>query len=114
MPLTPGGPQIVLAGGSPAAAKRAARLGLGMITEVSGLKAAYEQACAERGVEPGMFHEAPPKVVTVGFVDPDPDALWERVGPYLLHDANMYAAWNHEAGKTNFVNIEGATVFGKR
>lgn len=106
-PFTPGGPDISLGGGTPAAARRAARLGLGMTTETHGVRDAYLTACADLGVEPGLFIEAPPRAVTVAFVDADPDALWARIGPHLLHDARTYAAWNADAGKTVFESIEG-------
>ena len=31
--------------------------------------------------------------MTSAFVAEDVDAAWARLGPYLLHDARMYAAW---------------------
>jgi hypothetical protein len=99
---------MALGGGTVAAAKRAARLGLGMITEAPGIRDAYLEACAELGVEPGFFVEAPPQAVTVAFVDPDPDAVWAKVGPHLLHDAQTYAAWNAKAGKTGLDAVRGA------
>lgn len=98
-PFTPGGPGLALGGGTEAAARRAARLGLGMVTEAPGLADTYRAACAELGVTPGLVIEAPPHAVTVAFVDRDPDAAWARLGPHLLHDARTYAAWNAKAGK---------------
>ena len=32
------------------------------------------------------------------FVAEDPDRAWQEIGPYLLHDAQMYAAWFGDAG----------------
>ncbi len=98
-PLTRGGPGLALGGGTKAAARRAARLRLGLVTEAPGLTEAYRAACAELGVEPGVCHEAPARTVTVAFVDRDPDAAWARLGRHLLHDARAYAAWNARAGK---------------
>jgi alkanesulfonate monooxygenase SsuD/methylene tetrahydromethanopterin reductase-like flavin-dependent oxidoreductase (luciferase family) len=100
VPATPGGPAITLGGGTVAAVRRAARLGLGMITETPGLKDAYLSACEEFGVAPGAFHEAPRDPVTVAFIAPDLDAAWQQIGPHLLHDASMYAGWNKQAGKS--------------
>ena len=100
VPATPGGPAILLGGGTVAAVRRAARLGLGMITETPGLKDAYLSACAEFGVTPGTFHEAPPNPVTVAFIATDLDAAWQEIGPHLLHDASTYAGWNKQAGKS--------------
>ena len=41
----------------------------------------------------GPLHRSAAGTVTSAFVAEDPDAAWERLGPYLLHDARMYAAW---------------------
>jgi hypothetical protein len=35
----------------------------------------------------------PAGAVTAGFVAHDPDRAWAEIGPYLLHDARMYAGW---------------------
>src|SRR5262249_23262155 len=89
VPHTPGGPMIMLGGGTPAAVRRAVRLGLGMITERhAGLTELYEQECAAAGVEPQLFFEAPQDSVTA-FIAEDPDDLWSKIGSYLLHDARM-------------------------
>jgi alkanesulfonate monooxygenase SsuD/methylene tetrahydromethanopterin reductase-like flavin-dependent oxidoreductase (luciferase family) len=100
LPVTPGGPPLLMGGGTPAAARRAARLGLGMIAERSGdLERIYRRACEAAGREPGMFVGGGDATVVATFVDHDPDAAWERLGPYLLRDARAYAAWNLGAAK---------------
>ena len=108
-PTTPGGPPLFLGGGTPAATRRAARLGLGMITEAPGLAGDYAEACRQRGVAPGSFIEGPARGVTAAFVDHDPDALWDRIGHHLLHDATTYHDWNAAAGKTGLDAITAAT-----
>jgi alkanesulfonate monooxygenase SsuD/methylene tetrahydromethanopterin reductase-like flavin-dependent oxidoreductase (luciferase family) len=94
-PATPGGPPCLLGGGSPAAVRRAARFGLGMLTQGGdpSLAALYREECARHGRAPGLFIDPPPGTVTSAFVAEDPDSAWERIGPYLLHDARMYASW---------------------
>ena len=100
IPLTPGGPLLFMGGGTPAAARRAARLGLGMITERTGdLEQHYVAACRALGKEPGMFVGGGDATVVATFVDHDPDAAWDRLGPFLLHDARAYAEWNVGAAK---------------
>ena len=99
-PLTPGGPPLFLGGGTPAAVRRAARLGLGMITERGGdLEELYLSECRALGTEPGFFVSGGDETVAAAFVDRDPDAAWERLGPYLLRDARTYADWHVGAAK---------------
>lgn len=99
-PMTPNGPFICLGGASEAAAKRAARLGLGFLGERdSGLREVYEKACAEGGTTPQLFFEAPADAITAAFVHQDPDRFWDDLGPHVLHDQAMYHEWNVAAGK---------------
>lgn len=99
-PLTPGGPPLLMGGGTPAAARRAARLGLGMLTERTGdLERVYREACRAAGREPGLFVGGGDATVVATFVDRDPDAAWEHLGPHLLRDARAYAAWHEGAAK---------------
>jgi len=94
-PQTPGGPPLLLGGNSPAAVRRAARLGLGMITQGGdpSLAELYREACAEAGREPGLFVNPPPGSVLSAFVAEDVEQAWAELGPYLLHDARCYARW---------------------
>ncbi len=94
-PVTPGGPMLLLGGGSPAAVRRAARLGMGMITQGGdpGLEALYRAECEKAGTTPGLFVHPVGDSPTSCFVADDPDRAWAEIGPYLLHDARMYAAW---------------------
>jgi len=94
-PTSPGGPLLLLGGSSPAAVRRAARFGLGMLTQGGDptLAALYRAECALHGRAPGPFIDPPADTVTSAFVAEDPERAWEQLGPHLLHDARMYAAW---------------------
>ncbi len=94
-PATPGGPLLLLGGGSAAAVRRAARFGLGMVTQGGdgSLGVLYRAECERRGTTPGFFIEPPAGTVTSAFVAEDPNAAWARIGVHLLHDAQMYASW---------------------
>jgi alkanesulfonate monooxygenase SsuD/methylene tetrahydromethanopterin reductase-like flavin-dependent oxidoreductase (luciferase family) len=94
-PLTPGGPPLLMGGKHPAVIRRAARLGMGMLTPGgdAALEELYREACAEAGTEPGLFLNPVGTTVNSGFVAEDPDRAWREMGPHLLHDANMYAEW---------------------
>lgn len=93
-PLSPGGPTLFMGGHSKAAIRRAARFGMGVLTEgATGLEGFYREECAKAGTQPGLFFDSPPGSVSSAFVAEDPDTAWKEYGPYLLHDAKMYAQW---------------------
>lgn len=94
-PFTPGGPMVMYGGGTPAAARRAARLGMGFFAQTGegDLETVYRAECATHGVEPGMCMIPTSGSATSMFVVENVDRGWERLGPYLLHDAQMYASW---------------------
>ena len=94
-PVTPGGPMLLMGGGSPAVARRAARFGMGMIAQGGNpeLEKIYREACTEHGTTPGLFVNPAADMPTSVFVAEDPDRGWEELGPYLLHDARMYGEW---------------------
>nr|WP_090338913.1 LLM class flavin-dependent oxidoreductase [Mycolicibacterium malmesburyense]CRL66943.1 luciferase family protein [Mycolicibacterium malmesburyense] len=96
-PASPGGPYMLIAGGSKAAARRAARNGLGFISQVASdeLKAFYENECRASGFEPGMMQFPVEGAPTTIFVADDVDAAWRELAPYLLHDAMMAASYRH-------------------
>ncbi len=94
-PSAPDGPAMFMGGNSRAAARRAARFGMGMLAQGLNpeLESVYREACEEFGVEPGPCINPPPGTVTSAFVAEDPDEAWAKIGPHLLHDAKAYAAW---------------------
>jgi alkanesulfonate monooxygenase SsuD/methylene tetrahydromethanopterin reductase-like flavin-dependent oxidoreductase (luciferase family) len=99
-PITLGGPVLLMGGSSEIAVRRAARLGMGMITQGGdpGLQQLYEEACREAGTTPGLFVNPPVAgAVMSGFVARDPEKAWAEMGPFLLHDAQMYASWLGDA-----------------
>lgn len=108
-PLTPGGPMVSYGGGSLVAARRAGRFGIGFMAQRSGaeLEEAYQQASRDAGHEPGFCYLPPPNVPTTAFVAEDVDEAWDELGPYLLHDAQSYAAWN--PGDTSTASLSFAS-----
>lgn len=101
LPYTPGGPMLLYGGGSEAAARRAARLGMFFVAEThdSDLEAAYQDEAERAGVAaPGCAFPSAGVPLTV-FVADDPEKAWAEIGEYLLVDAASYAQWNaHRAG----------------
>ena len=96
-PASPGGPYMLIAGGSKAAARRAARHGLGFISQVASdeLKKFYESESRNNGFEPGLMQFPVEGAPTTVFVADDVDAAWQELGPYLLHDAVTAACYRH-------------------
>ncbi|OBJ07114.1 LLM class flavin-dependent oxidoreductase [Mycobacterium sp. 1465703.0] len=92
---SPGGPMVLIAGGSKAAARRAGAFGLGFIsqTDSPGLKEFYEAQCRAHGHEPGIMQFPVPGLPTTVFVADDVDEAWDVLGPHLLHDATMAASY---------------------
>jgi alkanesulfonate monooxygenase SsuD/methylene tetrahydromethanopterin reductase-like flavin-dependent oxidoreductase (luciferase family) len=97
-PATPGGPILMMGGNSEVVVRRAARLGMGMLTMGGNpaLEESYRRACAEHGTTPQLFVNPTGDAPTSCFVAEDPERAWREIGPYLLHDAQMYATWMGE------------------
>ena len=110
---SPGGPFIMLAGGSPAAVKRAAKHGLGLVLQTNqpGLKELYESECRAHGHEPGFIQLPTEGAPTAVFVADDMDKAWDELGPYLLHDAVTAAAYRHgDEGVASISRAEDVTA----
>jgi alkanesulfonate monooxygenase SsuD/methylene tetrahydromethanopterin reductase-like flavin-dependent oxidoreductase (luciferase family) len=109
-PHTPGGPPLSYGGHSLAAARRAARLGMMLVAEGSRpeLEEAYAEEAARCGVAPVGCLMTPPGAPTSLFVAEDVDRAWDEIGPYLLHDALAYSAWNQARGGAAIASLSAA------
>ncbi len=103
-------PTLFYGGGSPAAAKRAARLGLGFQPQDAdpALRELYNEECRALGREPGIARLAPPGPANV-FCAEDPDAFWAEHGHHLLADAQGYQMWR-DAAVTSYVRDDSSSV----
>ena len=90
-PSRPGRPVLLLGGSSDAAARRAARLGLGYQPSTGASWPAYRDACLAAGRDDPGPYLGGDRTVTI--LAEDPDAAWEELGPHLLHDATAYGSW---------------------
>ena len=109
-PYTEGGMKLAYGGGSPAAAKRAARFGLDFVGEADKpeLVDIYNAEADRVGRTPGACLVPSARSPSSVFVAEDVDEAWATIGPHLLHDAREYGAWlgeGHEA-----VTRSGATT----
>jgi alkanesulfonate monooxygenase SsuD/methylene tetrahydromethanopterin reductase-like flavin-dependent oxidoreductase (luciferase family) len=94
-PFTSGGMPLSYGGGTPAAARRAARFGLPLIAEsdLPDLVDAYDAEAERLGRAAGGCIIPSNDTPTSTFVAEDVDQAWARIGPHLLHDAQAYGAW---------------------
>ena len=84
-------PPIWMGGSSEAAARRAARLADGFLPTRPEYWAFYRDECQKQGKpDPGAM---PGGTGSFMHVAEDPDAAWERIAPFALHETNAYAAW---------------------
>ncbi len=101
-------PPLLVGGSSPAAARRAARLGLplqlpGPNPEIQEL---YETLSREHGHHP--FCIAPTDVAMVQVVE-DPDRAWAELGQHFLFEASTYHSWQ-PPGQDSAVHSSATTI----
>ncbi len=92
-PLTQPHPMMMVGGGVPAAARRAARLRLPMMPMNTDprLPVAYAEEAAKVGYNDGFVMQ--PSGPTFVHVSEDPDRAWSEIGQYLLYETKTYASF---------------------
>lgn len=95
-PLRRGGPPLTLGGSSEAAARRAARIGDGFAPGLPNLWDFYRDECLELGKpDPGPPRRASAATVILA---KEPQAAWNTLARYFLHEANAYGSWEATRG----------------
>ncbi|MET0837976.1 MAG: LLM class flavin-dependent oxidoreductase [Marmoricola sp.] len=109
LPFSDPHPFLFYGGGSPAAARRAARLGLNFQPNVAdkALRELYNEECRRHGRDPGFVLLPPTGPATV-FCAEDPDRFWGEHGRHLLADAMAYRAWS--GTKNTLITDDSSTV----
>jgi alkanesulfonate monooxygenase SsuD/methylene tetrahydromethanopterin reductase-like flavin-dependent oxidoreductase (luciferase family) len=90
-------PKILVGGGVPATARRAARLGLGMWTLDQSIVPLYEAECRKLNKTPGLIV----RPSTMVHVAEDPDAAWQQIAPHVIYTAQQYAAMSSSASSSS-------------
>jgi alkanesulfonate monooxygenase SsuD/methylene tetrahydromethanopterin reductase-like flavin-dependent oxidoreductase (luciferase family) len=89
-------PPIFMGAASAAAARRAARHADGLIPQLPELFQIFREERVRLGKpDPGPL---PPTTGNFVWLAEDPDAAWERLAPYAMHEMNAYGRWMAEAG----------------
>lgn len=101
-------PTVLVGGSSPAAARRAARLGLPLQLPAKNpeVEDLYQAECDRLGV--AGFCIAPEKVAMVHVVD-DPDKAWAELGRHFVLEAKLYDSWQPE-GQTSAVHSHAGNL----
>jgi alkanesulfonate monooxygenase SsuD/methylene tetrahydromethanopterin reductase-like flavin-dependent oxidoreductase (luciferase family) len=92
-PITQPHPVLLMGGGVPAAARRAARLRLPMMpmNDDAVLTTAYEEEAAKIGFTGGyVMHPTGPTFV---HVTEDPEQAWAEIGQFLFYETKTYASF---------------------
>jgi alkanesulfonate monooxygenase SsuD/methylene tetrahydromethanopterin reductase-like flavin-dependent oxidoreductase (luciferase family) len=91
-PVQPGGPRLILGGGTAAVARRAARLADGMAPMDPAMWDVYHDELEQLGrPAPRVKHApAPPAFI---HVSDTPERDWEVIRPHAIFEVNQYSAW---------------------
>ena len=108
-PVTKPHPTILVGGGAPAAARRAARLRLPMMPMNTDprLTTAYQEESARVGYTGGFVMV--PSGPTFVHVTKDPERTWSQIGEYLLYEAKTYASYQ-TPGQHSTPMVDASTV----
>ena len=87
-------PPIILGGGFPRSARRAAEIADGWLPRSPDLWPPYRAACVALGKpDPGDYPAQGPVFL---HVSKNPDAAWERIEPHAIRMAEVYGGWQQE------------------
>jgi len=109
VPATQPHPTVLVGGGVPAAARRAARLRLPMLpmnTDAE-VRAAYFDEAKKIGFDSGFVMH--PEGPTFVHVTDDPDKAWAQLAPHLLYETQMYASFQ-TPGQHSTPRVDAETV----
>jgi alkanesulfonate monooxygenase SsuD/methylene tetrahydromethanopterin reductase-like flavin-dependent oxidoreductase (luciferase family) len=96
-PYRPGGPTVIMGGASEGAARRAARIADAFVPSEHKFWEFYRDEMIKLGKPdpgPGMGGNA-----QVTALARDPEAGWQAMAPFFLHETNAYGAWKVDAGE---------------
>lgn len=90
-------PRILIGGGVPPAARRAARMAEGLVPMIPQAYEPYAEECAKLGKTPVNEAKIGPAFL---HISEDPERDWARIAPHALYETNCYARWQAQTGVT--------------
>ncbi|MDT5013123.1 MAG: hypothetical protein QOH57_4740 [Mycobacterium sp.] len=99
---------VMVGGGVPASARRAARFGLGFAPISSDLVDLYLEECRARDQAPGRYFRAGPTPISIHLCE-DKDQGWAAIERHAIHVITEYAKWAEEEGDSSTSPFKGLT-----
>lgn len=100
---------ILVGGGVPASAKRAARFGVGFGPMKGELVPIYLEECAKLGREPGQYNMPKSGMPLAIHLCEDPEAGWKAIERHAVHVITEYAKWAEAEGDASNSPFKGLT-----
>lgn len=100
---------VMVGGGVPASAKRAARFGVGFGPMKPELVDIYLSECERLGNRPRTWFRPVPGMPMAIHLCEDPDAGWEAIAPHAVHVITEYAKWAEQEGDASNSPFKGLT-----
>lgn len=100
---------ILVGGGVPASARRAARFGVGFGPMKGELVDIYLAECERLGRRPRQYFRPRPGLPLAIHLCEDPDQGWDAIQPHAIHVITEYARWAEIAGDSSNSPFKGLT-----
>ncbi|WP_103729070.1 LLM class flavin-dependent oxidoreductase [Novosphingobium sp. HII-3] len=100
---------ILVGGGVPASARRAARFGVGFGPMKGDLVDIYLAECQRLGNRPRTYYRPRPGMPLAVHLCEDPDQGWEAIAPHAVHVITEYAKWAEAEGDASSSPFKGMT-----
>ncbi|GGC08254.1 hypothetical protein GCM10011494_28630 [Novosphingobium endophyticum] len=100
---------VMVGGGVPASAKRAAKFGVGFGPMKPDLVDLYLSECERLGNRPRTCFRPAPGMPNAIHLCEDPDAGWEAIAPHAVHVITEYAKWAEQEGNASSSPFKGLT-----
>ncbi|KHK89473.1 LLM class flavin-dependent oxidoreductase [Novosphingobium malaysiense] len=100
---------VMVGGGVPASARRAAKFGVGFGPMKGELVDLYLSECARLGHKPRTYFRPRPGMPLAIHLCEDPNAGWDAIAPHAVHVVTEYAKWAEQEGDASNSPFKGLT-----